>query len=358
MCPNTTGNGTVERSSAFNPDTNILVAILVVLLFAGSLIGNSLVIAVVYKNVNKRMRTTLNLFIVNMAASDLLTTVFSFPILYLIGFSSANQSNPEKSTEPAIFCKTLCAVWLLSNGVSLLSLVAISVDRFWAVFFPTKRPLTNRKPSVIVTAIWLFYICLAIIPIVLEPVECGGQLDSLYLNFLYLYFVLYIAIPTVTILVLYPAILIKLWRRGIPGNPSIANQELRNRTNRKVTILAAALTISFAFSWFPFLVKTMKYLIEKPSDYWRKENEPLNNVALVLSYSSCVWNPLICIVLNANFRSGFKTILGTICSCFSVRTSSCCKAENKIAKLTSRAIDCGQELNVIQLTSINNLKGN
>ena len=85
----------------------------------------------------------MNLFVVNMAASDPLTTVVSFPILYLIVLTNANQSNPEKSAEPAIFCKTLCAVWLLSNGVSLLSLVAISVDRFWVAFFPIKRQKTE-----------------------------------------------------------------------------------------------------------------------------------------------------------------------------------------------------------------------
>ena len=326
---------------------------LLTLLFASSFIGNSLVIAVVYNNVNKKMRTTINLFVVNMAASDLLGIVFSFPILYLMALPSKDLSSPKKSTEPAILCKVFSALWLLSSGVSLLSLVAISFDRFWVVFFPTKQPLTGRKPSVVVTATWPFCIGFAIVPTFVVPSICAKP----SIGFLSLYFALYLVFPTVAILVLYPAILIKLWYRRIPGNPSIANQELRNRTNRKVTILAAALTISFAFSWFPNAANTMKYLVKgKQSDYWSKKDEFLDKLVMLLSFSSCVWNPLICIVLNVNFRSGFKTMLGTFCSCFAVR--NCCKPKNEVANLSSRAMDYGQEHNVIQLTSINNIKEN
>ena len=99
------------------------------------------------------------------------------------------------------------------------------------------------------------------------------------------------------------------------------------------------------------------YLVEKPSAH-QKEYQLFRNVAFILMYSYSVWNPLICLILNVNFRSGFKTIIGTFCSCLFVSIGNFCKPKNEIAKLSSSAIDCGQELNVIQLTSINNLKEN
>ena len=46
-----------------------------------SVVGNSLVVAVVYRNENKRMRTTTNYFIVNMSCSDLFRTVFNIPLI-------------------------------------------------------------------------------------------------------------------------------------------------------------------------------------------------------------------------------------------------------------------------------------
>ena len=358
MGESTPQNGTEETSSIFTPDTKVLVTILLVLFFAGTLIGNSLVIAVVYKNVNKKMRTTINLFVANIAASDLLTTVLSVPTLYWTVVASTYLSDPDESAEYFDLCKVSSLVWLFSSGNSLLSLVAISFDRFLAVFIPTKQPLTRRKPRVVFIIIWLSCIGFAILPALVEPVECGAQLRSVfYIYFLSLYSILYVGMPTVTILLLYPAILIKLWCRRIPGNPSTANQELRNRTNRKVTILAAALTISFAFSWFPYVANTIMYLVEKPSAH-QKEYKLFRNVAFILMYSYSVWNPLICLILNVNFRSGFKTIIGTFCSCLFVSIGNFCKPKNEIAKLSSSAIDCGQELNVIQLTSINNLKEN
>ena len=102
-------------------------------------------IAVVYKNVNKKMRTTINLFVANIAASDLLTTVLSVPTLYWTVVASTYLSNPDESAEYFDLCKVSSLVWLFSSGNSLLSLVAISFDRFLAVFIPTKQPLTRKK---------------------------------------------------------------------------------------------------------------------------------------------------------------------------------------------------------------------
>ena len=45
-----------------------------------SMLGNALLIAVVYKNANQRMRTPSNYFILNMACADVLLTVFSVPV--------------------------------------------------------------------------------------------------------------------------------------------------------------------------------------------------------------------------------------------------------------------------------------
>ena len=113
-------------------------------IFLLSLFGNSLVIAVVCRNINKKMRTTMNLFVVNMAASDLLTTVLVIPVD--IGtFAKGKWPIHHNSTAGLVLCKTRTTVWYLSTGVSLLSLVAISVDRFWAVFFSNIQVTDNAK---------------------------------------------------------------------------------------------------------------------------------------------------------------------------------------------------------------------
>ena len=59
----------------FSKESISMFRALLVLVFPACIIGNSLLIAVVHKNVTKRMRTTTNMFLVNMAISDLLAAL-------------------------------------------------------------------------------------------------------------------------------------------------------------------------------------------------------------------------------------------------------------------------------------------
>ncbi|XP_078362159.1 cholecystokinin receptor type A-like isoform X2 [Oculina patagonica] len=83
---NVTANNTLQRNNSEvlcfpeSPDTDLTKAIktfIYCVIILGSLVGNSLVILVVYKR--KRMRTTTNFMIVNMAVSDLLFAIFTTP---------------------------------------------------------------------------------------------------------------------------------------------------------------------------------------------------------------------------------------------------------------------------------------
>ncbi|KAL9974616.1 hypothetical protein ACROYT_G011674 [Oculina patagonica] len=116
------------------------------LLLVVSLMGNTLIIMVVYRD--DKMKTTTNLLIVNMAVSDLLVPIFAMPranveILYgnlrwLIdgGFGEA-------------LCKLTAFFQDISTAVSVQTLVAIAFDRFYAVWFPLKaariKPRSYRR---------------------------------------------------------------------------------------------------------------------------------------------------------------------------------------------------------------------
>ena len=360
----THGNMSSEaRNLTSSPTVLTIITSLFVIHFFVSLIGNSLVIAVVYKNVNKKMRTTMNLFVVNMAASDLLMTILSLPLQFaFLAFGSETLSlYLSQSAADLIICKIHPAIWFASSGVSILSHVAISLDRFWAVFFPTKRHLTSRTPNFVVIAIWFFCSCFAIIPTFASDIFCSRP--SGLSSFLYLYFVFYLAMPTIAILLVYPAILIKLWNRKIPGNPSVANQDLRDRTNFRITKMAVALVTSFAVSFFPYLVTVINNTVTKITHVNnraipdKEETIGFATVAVVLTYSSCMWNPLILVIFNANFRTGFKTILQTLCHGFSLRVNNCYKKKES-STISSIAIDLGQEMSNIRVTSMKNLHEN
>ena len=67
-----------------------------------SVLGNALLIAVVYKNANQRMRTSSNYFIFNMSCADVLLTVYTVPVSsvstveLILGYISSLMNNSFK----------------------------------------------------------------------------------------------------------------------------------------------------------------------------------------------------------------------------------------------------------------------
>ncbi|KYN08365.1 Neuropeptide FF receptor 2 [Cyphomyrmex costatus] len=96
-----------------------------VVVFVVGLIGNSCVIAVVYRS--PRMRTVTNFFIVNLAVADVLVIVFCLPatlmsnifVPWILGW---------------FMCKAVAYIQGVSVAASVYSLVAVSLDSFIAIF--------------------------------------------------------------------------------------------------------------------------------------------------------------------------------------------------------------------------------
>ena len=98
----------------------------------------------------------MNLFVVSMAASDLVTNL-SIPLHMAIALLGRWPFDQDSVTD-LVLCKMTVASMILSSGVSVGCLVAIALDRFCAVFFPTERPLLTRRPFVTLTIIWVLVV--------------------------------------------------------------------------------------------------------------------------------------------------------------------------------------------------------
>ena len=137
---NTTMNE-AQPSSCFNPTAErvgktFAYCVLIVI----SLAGNTFIGIIVYKT--KTMRKTTNFFIVNMAISDLLLSIFLFPwILTGLYVDSGLNSGPLGQA----LCKLRHFLPYASLTVSIQSLVLIAVDRFGAVVFPLRSPFISSK---------------------------------------------------------------------------------------------------------------------------------------------------------------------------------------------------------------------
>ncbi|CAH3195089.1 unnamed protein product, partial [Porites evermanni] len=221
-----------------------------VVIFLFAVIGNTVVLAVVYRN--KTMRKTINFFIANMAFSDLIFTVISVPrVVTIVSFGYKWLLH---GTLGMIFCRMVPFVMEITIIVSVLNIVAISLERWLAVLFPL-RTFIRKKPCLLsIFGMWLIAIIVKI-PTPLATYRCetycvvdfdltfGAGSGRIYFKIV---FVALYAVPFAVTFVFNIAIIAIMNRRGIPGN-SISDAACRRheKTNRKVMRMVLVVVAAF-----------------------------------------------------------------------------------------------------------------
>ncbi|XP_010886292.2 cholecystokinin receptor type A [Esox lucius] len=118
------------------------------LIFLVSVLGNSLIIGVLVRN--RRMRTVTNLFLLSLAASDLMLCLFCMPFTLI-----------PNLMRDFVFGSGICKVAMYFMGVSVsvstFNLVAISLERYSAICNPlTSRTWqTKSHAAKVISATWL-----------------------------------------------------------------------------------------------------------------------------------------------------------------------------------------------------------
>ena len=283
-----------------------------VILILVSLIGNTLIIAVVYKN--RRMRTPVNFFVVNMSAADILITVFYMPRMIARTFLGMNWG--VDGNLGAISCKIVPFAQELSASVSVLTLILIAVDRFFAVLFPFKRVFTNRVAYAAIAFVWLsafaarapMFHGLRFILDEEEKTHCTLEFDSEMANNFYVRFafVMFYVIPLFFTVVLYGAVLVSLKNRKPIGEVFTNTRRKYNnrlKRTRKVMNMLFVIVFVFAVCWclhFFFPILFFRF---------RTRVCALAFPAFFLGHINSAINPCIYLIFIENYRRGFRQIL-------------------------------------------------
>ncbi|RNA37954.1 galanin receptor type 1-like [Brachionus plicatilis] len=121
------------------------------IIFVTGFFGNFIVIYFVL--VYKRMQTMTNKFITNLAVSDLLVIFICVPV-----------TASRYMTKEWVFGEFMCRFSSFAQGVSLsvsvMTLTAISIDRYYIIYKPMKARsiCTNRKVKIILLSTWILSI--------------------------------------------------------------------------------------------------------------------------------------------------------------------------------------------------------
>ena len=219
-------------------DLKIGITIAYAVIFLIALIGNSFGLFVVLKK--SLSRSVTNLFIANMAVADLLLTItiMPFSVAYLY-----RGSLWIGGTLGSITCKAFFYVMPVFISASVFTMMLISFDRFYAIFYPLKEKFF-RKPKVLSSIIWVLsfglmtpyvlmfqtietqpgvYECLQgwpwASPNDTDFTETYKVLKSFHISV----FVIVYALPLSITIIIYSFICRKLWLRKIPGNVTDTN---------------------------------------------------------------------------------------------------------------------------------------
>ena len=278
-----------------------------------SLVGNTLLIYIVWKKPDARSLTSF--MFVNMAVADLLVTLFVMPYSISGFYLQGMWLLPGVIGE--ITCKTVLFVAFFTISTSIFCLTFMAVDRFYAVIYPLKRLLWFRRPKVLTPVVWILPIALmSIVPvfIVFTPHNSKyycfadyttlGEKDRAIRGIYIYFFVINYVFPVSIISILYTITARKLWFHEAPGDDLSQNRQQQQQTKKKVVRMLIIVFTTFAICWLPGQVFQLYYAITG------------NNLPIVSS--ACFWfgylnsaiNPWLYIGLNNKMHSAFSRMTG------------------------------------------------
>lgn len=318
------------------------------LLLVVSLLLNTLIIMVVYRD--DKMKTTTNLLIVNMAVSDLLVPIFAMPranveILY------GNLRWLIDGVFGEALCKLTAFFQDISTAVSVQTLVAIAVDRFYAVWFPLKAARIKPRVKYVILLIWF------ISTLIHAPYLYGFQIGTFsgktycYLGwprsvtktvFLLLIIIIYV-IPLGLITTLYSLIVKKLRKQTLYGVRNLVVHFSREKRNRNILKMSLAIVVVFFLSMSPFVVY-LSIAIFSPEGTVCPSKD-FRFVTQYLVHCNGALNFFTYFTFNQSYRRGFLAILSRVCcSC-----ASLCRWRQEV----DVASHLGQESYAVSVVTVN-----
>ncbi|KAG7175803.1 Neuropeptide SIFamide receptor-like 1 [Homarus americanus] len=225
------------------------------------------------------MRTPTNYFIVNLAMADVLVIVFCLPATLLSSIYYPWMLG-------WIMCKLVAYVQAVSVSASVNSLVAVSLDRFLAIWFPLKLQITTERARALIVIIWIMAVASAI------PYS--------------IYFETQVA------------------SRHIPGDSrDAAVHEMQQRSKVKVVKMLVVVVIIFMLSWLPLYVIFTR--IKLGDELGETEGAVLAIVTPMAQWlgssNSCI-NPILYAFFNKKYRNGFLAIVKSRSCCATLRYDS------------------------------------
>ncbi|XP_059050667.1 prolactin-releasing peptide receptor-like [Achroia grisella] len=276
------------------------------IIFVVGIFGNALVCYAVIRN--RAMQTVTNLFITNLALSDILLCVFAVPFTPLYTFLGR-----------WVFGGLLCHIMPYAQGcsvyISTLTLTSIAIDRFFVIIYPFKPRMKIKTCIGLIIFIWVFALSVTFpygYYMALEDAYCAEKWPSDHIRkaFGAVTTIMQFVIPFIVMAFCYTCVSVKLNDRlkSRPGSKNSKKEDAERERKRRTNRMLIAMVAIFGLSWLPL------NLINISSDFYSLAEDwtyymVLFFIAHFIAMSSTCYNPFLYAWLNENFRKEFKQIL-------------------------------------------------
>ncbi|XP_048481323.1 neuropeptides capa receptor [Plutella xylostella] len=305
------------------------ISLVLLVIFVTGVVGNAAVCVVIVKH--SHMHTATNYYLFSLALSDLLLLLFGLPNDLTVYWHQYPYSLG------VVFCKLRALISEAASYVSVLTIVAFSLERYLAICHPLHLYAMAglRRALRIVSALWAASL-LAASPFALyttvnyhdyPPGSGNVSLESAFCAMLELpawYLcelssLLFFVLPGLIILALYVrmGLRIRSTHASKPGSPGTLNGvngsvhgEARQAQSKKAIIrMLAAVVVAFFVCWAPFHFQRLFFIYGAQWRHYHAVNEYLFSVAGAFYYVSATVNPILYNVMSHRYRSAFRETL-------------------------------------------------
>ena len=237
--------------------------VLYALLICFGALGNILVVLAVLRKA--AMKTARNLFILNLAVSDLLLCLVTMPLTLLEILSRYWPLGGDTT----FLCKLFGGLTGVSEFVSSMSITAIALDRYQVIVYPTRNSLQLVEVCIILACIWTLATLLASPMFVVRELQTASvneTLPGMPTTFYYCveewtvengstYYSIFsmvcqYVVPIVTVSIAYARITKKLrFRMSSMANRTSSLRQGREQRTRRTHTLLIAISLIYAISW-------------------------------------------------------------------------------------------------------------
>ncbi|KAJ3602005.1 hypothetical protein NHX12_029766 [Muraenolepis orangiensis] len=257
----------------------------------------------------KKLRSHLNYILMNLSVANLLVSVVgSFTCFYCFAFRYMVMG--------PLACKVEGFTATLGGMVSLWSLAVVAFER-WLVICKPLGSFSFRSSHAIAgcALTWVIGLAAALPPLfgwsrfIPEGLQCSCApdwytTDNKFNNESYVMFLFCFcfAVPFTTIVFCYSQLLLTLKMAAKAQAESVSTQ----KAEREVTRMVVIMVIGFLVCWMPYASFAMWVVNNRGQTFDLR----LATIPSCFSKASTVYNPIIYILLNKQFRSCMMKMLG------------------------------------------------